>query len=78
MDHNFGKEKASLFNILGGMNYDAKNTLRNADKASIAVAKRKQEVLETGARQGRKKKAYIPHEREARGEEAYDPGGEDL
>ena len=73
MEHNFGKERASLLHKLGGMTYDTKNNLKNADKESIRVAKRKHEMLETGARQNRKKSSYTPREGDA-----YVPGGEDL
>ena len=71
MEHNAGKVKASLFNIIGGMNYDARNSLQQNDKDSIGVAKRKHELTETGARRNRKKRQYNPHA-------AYNPGGEDL
>ena len=71
MEHNFGKVKASLYNIIGGMNYDARNSLQQNDKDSIGVAKRKHDISETGARQNRKKRMYNP-------QAAYNPGGEDL
>ena len=72
MQHNFGKEKASLLYKLENMTYDAKNTLKNLDKDSVRSAKRKHEVLETGQRHNRKKRSYTPYETEA-----YFPGGED-
>ena len=87
MTHNFGKEKGSLFDIFGGMTYDTRNNLKNADKASIRVAKRKHQVLSTGARHNRKKRIFTPRQGQAYvlgggGEElpgeACIPGGVDL
>ena len=73
MEQNFGKEKSSLFHQMGGMTYDAKNLLKNLDKESVRVAKRRYELNETGVRQNRKKRCY-----KARGEGAYSPGGEHV
>ena len=77
MSHNWGKEKISLYHILGGMTYETRNDLKNADKESIRVAKRKHEVTATGARTHRKKKVY----KHSHGEgvvPAYAAGEEDL
>ena len=72
-ENNFGKQKASLFHKMGGMTLDAKILLKNSDKASIRVAKRRYELKDSGVRQNRKKTCYT-----SRGEEAYSPGGEDV
>ena len=78
MSHNFGKEKVSLYHILGGMTYDTHSDLKYADRESIRVAKRKHEVLESGARSGHRKKINCKQSQGGNYVPAYVPGGEDL
>ena len=50
MEHNFGHDKGSLLHCLAAMTKPAEKDLKNKNKDSIYVAKRKHKVIPGGAR----------------------------